>query len=178
MPLIVLLSFFLFRGFVASLLAPLAGGITVLVSFFLLRELASFTSLSIYALNLVTGLSLGLSIDWSLLLLSRYREERAHTDDLRLALRRALPRAGHTIVFSALTVAASLACLLVFPLRFLRSMGYGGIVASTVAMLTRSSSSRPSSGCSGPGSTHCRCRRWRDPAGWPSRAAAGARSVV
>ncbi|HKA27509.1 MAG TPA: MMPL family transporter [Gaiellaceae bacterium] len=135
-PLIVLLSFFLFRGFIASLLAPLAGGITIVVSFFLLRELASVTSLSIYALNLVTGLSLGLSIDWSLLLLSRYREERAQTDDLRLALRRALPRAGHTIVFSALTVAASLACLLVFPLRFLRSMGYGGIVASSVAMLT------------------------------------------
>jgi len=135
-PLIVLLSFFLFRGVVASLLAPLAGGITILVSFFLLRELASVTSLSIYALNLVTGLSLGLSIDWSLLLLSRYREERGRTEDLRLALRRALPRAGHTIVFSALTVAASLACLLVFPLRFLRSMGYGGIVASTVAMLT------------------------------------------
>jgi RND superfamily putative drug exporter len=135
-PLIVLLSFFLFRGFVASLLAPLAGGITILVSFFVLRELASVASLSIYALNLVTGLSLGLSIDWSLLLLSRYREERARTDDLRLALRQALPRAGHTIVFSALTVAASLASLLVFPLRFLRSMGYGGIIASTVAMLT------------------------------------------
>jgi uncharacterized membrane protein YdfJ with MMPL/SSD domain len=135
-PLIVLLSFFLFRGFIASLLAPLAGGITILVSFFLLRELSSLTSLSIYALNLVTGLSLGLSIDWSLLLLSRYREERARTADLRLALQRALRRAGHTIVFSALTVAASLACLLVFPLRFLRSMGYGGIVAATVAMLT------------------------------------------
>jgi uncharacterized membrane protein YdfJ with MMPL/SSD domain len=135
-PLIVLLSFFLFRGFVASLLAPLAGGITIIVSFFLLRELASVTALSIYALNLVTGLSLGLSIDWSLLLLSRYREERGRTDDLRLALRRAIPRAGHTIVFSALTVAASLACLLVFPLRFLRSMGYGGILASMVAMLT------------------------------------------
>jgi uncharacterized membrane protein YdfJ with MMPL/SSD domain len=134
-PLIIVLSFFIFRGFVASLLAPLAGVITVLVSFFLLRELASLTSLSIYALNLVTGLSIGLSIDWSLLLLSRYREERAATDDLRLALRRALLGAGHTILFSAITVAASMATLLVFPLRFLRSMGYGGIVASTVAML-------------------------------------------
>jgi uncharacterized membrane protein YdfJ with MMPL/SSD domain len=134
-PLILVLSFFLFRGFVASLLAPLAGAITVLVSFFLLRELASLTSLSIYALNLVTGLSIGLSIDWSLLLLSRYREERAQTADLRLALRRALVPAGHTIFFSALTVAASMATLLVFPLGFLRSMGYGGIVASTVAML-------------------------------------------
>jgi uncharacterized membrane protein YdfJ with MMPL/SSD domain len=134
-PLILVLSFFLFRGFVASLLAPLAGAITVLVSFFLLRELASLTSLSIYALNLVTGLSIGLSIDWSLLLLSRYREERAKTADLRLALRRALVPAGHTIFFSALTVAASMATLLVFPLGFLRSMGYGGIVASTVAML-------------------------------------------
>jgi RND superfamily putative drug exporter len=134
-PLIVLLSFFLFRGFVASLLAPIAGAITVLVSFFLLRELATVTSLSIYALNLVTGLSIGLSIDWSLLLLSRYREERAKTTDLGLALRRAVVPAGHTIFFSALTVAASMATLLVFPLRFLRSMGYGGIVASTVAML-------------------------------------------
>src|SRR4029450_1955207 len=113
----------------------IAGAITVLVSFFVLRELASITSLSIYALNLVTGLSIGLSIDWSLLLLSRYREERAQTADLQLALRRALIPAGHTILFSALTVAASMATLLVFPLRFLRSMGYGGIVASTVAML-------------------------------------------
>src|SRR6266511_4795950 len=135
-PLIVLFSFFLFRGFVASLLAPIAGGITVVVSFFLLRELASLTSLSIYALNLVTGLSIGLSIDWSLLLLSRYREERAATSDLQLALRRALTHAGPTIVFSALTAAASLATLLVFPLRFLRSMGYGGTIASAVAMLT------------------------------------------
>jgi uncharacterized membrane protein YdfJ with MMPL/SSD domain len=135
-PLIVVLSFFLFRGFVASLLAPLAGLITVIVSFFLLRELASLTPLSIYALNLVTGLSIGLSIDWSLLLLSRYREERAQTPDLQLALRRALVRAGHTILFSAITVAASLATLLVFPLRFLRSMGYGGVVASLVALLT------------------------------------------
>jgi uncharacterized membrane protein YdfJ with MMPL/SSD domain len=134
-PLIVLLSFFLFRGFVASLLAPVAGGFTVIVSFFLLRELASVTSLSIYALNLVTGLSIGLSIDWSLLLLSRYREERAKTEDLQLALRRALVPAGRTIFYSALTVAAALATLLVFPLRFLRSMGYGGVVASAVAML-------------------------------------------
>jgi uncharacterized membrane protein YdfJ with MMPL/SSD domain len=134
-PLIVLLSFFLFRGFLASLLAPITGGITVLVSFFLLRELASLTPLSIYALNLVTGLSIGLSIDWSLLVLSRYREERARTTDLQLALRRTLIRAGHTILFSAVTVAASLATLLVFPLRFLRSMGYGGVVASAVAML-------------------------------------------
>jgi uncharacterized membrane protein YdfJ with MMPL/SSD domain len=134
-PLIVVLSFFLFRGFVASLLAPIAAVLTVIVSFFLLRELASVVSLSIYALNLVTGLSIGLSIDWSLLLLSRYQEERAATDDLRLALRRALVPAGRTIFYSALTVAASLATLLVFPLRFLRSMGYGGIIASAVAML-------------------------------------------
>jgi RND superfamily putative drug exporter len=163
-PLIVLLSFFLFRGLVASLLAPLAGGITILVSFFLLRELASVTSLSIYALNLVTGLSLGLSIDWSLLLLSRYREERTGTDDLRLALRRALPRAGHTIFFSALTVAASMAALLVFPLRFLRSMGYGGIVASTVAMLTALIVLPTVLRLLGPRIDALSLPRWRDPA--------------
>jgi putative drug exporter of the RND superfamily len=162
-PLIVLLSFFLFRGFIASLLAPLAGGITILVSFFLLRELSSLTSLSIYALNLVTGLSLGLSIDWSLLLLSRYREERARTADLRLALQRALRRAGHTIVFSALTVAASLACLLVFPLRFLRSMGYGGIVAATVAMLTALVVLPTVLRLLGPRVDSLTLPRWRDP---------------
>jgi len=135
-PLIVLLSFVIFRGLVASLLAPLAGGITVIVSFFLLREIATVTPLSIYALNLVTGLSIGLSIDWSLLLVYRYREERTRMPDPQLALRHALSRAGHTILYSAATVAASMATLLVFPLRFLRSMGYGGLVASTVAMLT------------------------------------------
>jgi uncharacterized membrane protein YdfJ with MMPL/SSD domain len=162
-PLIVLLSFFLFRGFVASLLAPVAAVITVLVSFFLLRELASAVSLSIYALNLVTGLSIGLSIDWSLLLLSRYREERATTDDLRLALRRALVHAGHTIFYSALTVAASLATLLVFPLRFLRSMGYGGIIASGVAMLAALVVLPALLRVLGPRVDSLTLPRWRDP---------------
>jgi uncharacterized membrane protein YdfJ with MMPL/SSD domain len=162
-PLIVLLSFFLFRGFVASLLAPLAGAVTVLVSFFLLRELAAVTSLSIYALNLVTGLSIGLSIDWSLLLLSRYREERARVEDLRLALRRALVRAGHTILFSALTVAASMATLLVFPLRFLKSMGYGGIVASLVAMLAALVLLPTVLRLLGPRIDALTLARWRDP---------------
>src|SRR5436190_10117946 len=120
-PLIVILSFFIFRGFVASLLAPLAGLITVLTSFFLLRILVELTSVSIYALNLVTGLSVGLSIDWSLLLVSRLREERAREPDYRVALRRALVGVGESILFSALTVAVSMATLLIFPLRFLRS---------------------------------------------------------
>jgi uncharacterized membrane protein YdfJ with MMPL/SSD domain len=162
-PLIMLLSFFIFRGFVASLLAPLAGVITVLVSSFLLRELATVTSLSIYALNLVTGLSIGLSIDWSLLLLSRYREERARVDDLRLALRRALVRAGHTILFSALTVAASMATLLVFPLGFLRSMGYGGIIASLVAMLAALVVLPTVLRLLGPRVDALTLARWRDP---------------
>jgi uncharacterized membrane protein YdfJ with MMPL/SSD domain len=162
-PLLILLSFFLFRGVVASLLAPIAGAITVIVSFFLLRELASVTSLSIYALNLVTGLSIGLSIDWSLLLLSRYREERAKTPDLRLALRRALVPAGRTIFFSAVTVAASLAVLLVFPLRFLGSMGYGGIVASGVAMLVALIVLPTILRLLGPHIDALTLRRWRDP---------------
>jgi RND superfamily putative drug exporter len=162
-PLIVLLSFFTFRGFVASLLAPLAGAITVLVSFFLLRELAAVTPISIYALNLVTGLSIGLSIDWSLLLLSRYREERSRSDDLRMALRRGCMRAGRTIFFSALTVATSMATLLVFPLAFLRSMGYGGIVASVVAMLTALIVLPTVLRLLGPGIDALTLPRWRDP---------------
>src|SRR5512133_2981971 len=170
-PLIVLLSFFIFRGFVASLLAPLAGAMTVLVSFFLLRELASVASLSIYALIPVTGLSIDLSIDWSLLLLSRYREERTKTRDLRLALSRALVPAGRTIFFSAVTVAASLAVLLVFPLRFLGSMGYGGIVVSGVAMLVALVVLPTILRLLGRHIDPLTLRRWRDPQGLavPSR---------
>src|SRR5262249_17320475 len=162
-PLIVVLSFFIFRGFVASLLAPVAGAITVIVSFFLLRGLASIASLSIYALNLVTGLSIGLSIDWSLLLLSRYREERGQTPDLRLALRRAFVPAGRTIFFSAVTVAASMAVLLVFPLRFLRSMGYGGLISSAVAMLVALVVLPTLLRLLGPRIDALAPRRWREP---------------
>ena len=90
------------------------------------------TSLSIYALNLVTGLGLGLAIDWSLFIVSRYREELAVHGPGAKALRETLRTAGRTVLFSSLTVAAALASLLVFPQSFLRSMGLGGMLVSLI----------------------------------------------
>jgi RND superfamily putative drug exporter len=89
--------------------------------------LGSLTDVSIYAINLTTGLGLGLAVDYGLLMVARVREERAAGRDTEGAVARAVETAGRTIVFSATTVAVALAALLVFPLYFLRSFAYAGI---------------------------------------------------
>ena len=86
-----------------------------------------------FAVNLVIALGLGLAIDYSLFIVSRYREELARCGPGAEAMRRTLQTAGRTVLFSALTVAAALAALLVFPLRFLYSMGLGGVLAALIA---------------------------------------------
>ena len=127
-PLLIALSFWVFRGLVAALLPPLVGALTILLSFLGLRLATGVTSLSVFALNLVTGMGLGLSIDWSLLVVSRFREEL--TVSREGAAARTIATAGRTVVFSSLTVAAAMASLLVFPQRFLLSMGVGGVLVS------------------------------------------------
>src|SRR5206468_11627724 len=129
-PLLLALSFWVFRGLVAALLPPLVGGLTILLSFLGLRVATEVVPLSVFALNLVTGMGLGLSIDWSLLVVSRYREELAAGP--RAAVRRTIETAGRTVVFSSLTVAAAMASLLVFPQRFLFSMGVGGVLVAVL----------------------------------------------
>ena len=129
-PLLLVLAFWVFRGLVAALLPPLVGGLTIFLSFLGLRIATEVTSLSVFALNLVTGMGLGLSIDWSLLVVSRYREELAAGE--AGAVRRTILTAGRTVVFSALTVAAAMASLLVFPQRFLFSMGVGGALVALI----------------------------------------------
>ncbi|HKE77697.1 MAG TPA: MMPL family transporter [Solirubrobacteraceae bacterium] len=134
-PLLFLLSLWVFRSLVAALLPPLVGALSIVTTFLLMRFVdSSVTSLSIYALNLVTGIGLGLAIDYSLFIVSRYREELAGGADRTVAIRRTLQTAGRTVFFSSLTVAAALASLLVFPLRFLYSMGIGGLIVALVAM--------------------------------------------
>ena len=91
--------------------------------------------MSIYALNLITGLGLGLAIDYSLFMVSRFREELERGLDTAAALRATMATAGRTVLFSSITVAAALAALLVFPLRFLYSMGVGGLVCALAAAL-------------------------------------------
>ena len=95
--------------------------------------MASFVDLSVFALNLVTGLGLGLAIDYSLFMVSRYREEAAVSGYGATALRRTLQTAGRTILFSSLTVAAAIASLTIFPQRFLSSMGIAGALVALLA---------------------------------------------
>ena len=99
----------------------------------MLRVASEMGSISIFALNLVTGLGLGLAIDYSLFMVSRYREEIARSGPGLAAMRRTMQTAGRTILFSSLTVAGALASLLVFPQRFLYSMGIGGALVALIA---------------------------------------------
>jgi uncharacterized membrane protein YdfJ with MMPL/SSD domain len=132
-PLIFLLSLLFFRSLVAALLPPLLGGVAIVATFFALRIVSGFTDLSVFALNLVSGLGLGLAIDYSLFMVSRYREESAVHGFGSSALRRTLETSGRTILFSSLTVAAAIASLAIFPQRFLYSMGIGGALVAVIA---------------------------------------------
>jgi uncharacterized membrane protein YdfJ with MMPL/SSD domain len=132
-PLIFLLSLLFFRSLVASLLPPLLGGLAILMTFLALRIVSSFADLSVFALNLTTGLGLGLAIDYSLFMVSRYREEAVEHGFGPVALRRALQTSGRTILYSSLTVAAAVASLTIFPQRFLYSMGIAGAFVTLIA---------------------------------------------
>ena len=134
-PFIFLLSLVFFRSLVASLLPPLLGGLAILATFFALRIVSSFTHLSVFALNMVTGLGLGLAIDYSLFMVSRYREESSVYGFNVDSLRRTLVTSGRAIVFSALTVAAAVASLTIFPQLFLRSMGIAGALVALIAAI-------------------------------------------
>jgi uncharacterized membrane protein YdfJ with MMPL/SSD domain len=134
-PLLFLLSLLFFRSLVASVLPLMIGGLAIVGTFLILRLASEFASISIFALNLTTALGLGLAIDYSLFIVSRYREEIAKDGPGLAAMRRVLASAGRTVFFSSLTVAAALASLLVFPQRFLYSMGLGGSLVALFAAL-------------------------------------------
>src|SRR5579872_655045 len=132
-PFIFLLSLLFFRSLVASVLPPLLGGLAIVSTFLALRVVVGFVDLSVFALNLVTGLGLGLAIDYSLFMVSRYREEAAVHGFGAEALRRTLTTAGRTILFSSLTIAGAIASLAVFPQRFLYSMGIAGAIGALIS---------------------------------------------
>jgi uncharacterized membrane protein YdfJ with MMPL/SSD domain len=132
-PLLFLLSLLFFRSLVAAALPLLVGGLAIVGTFLALRFASDLGSVSIFALNLTTGLGLGLAIDYSLFVVSRYREEIAKDGPGLPAMRRTLATAGRTVFFSSLTVAAAMASLLVFPQRFLYSMGLGGAIVAVLA---------------------------------------------
>jgi RND superfamily putative drug exporter len=134
-PLLFLLSLLFFRSLVASVLPLMIGGLAIVGTFLILRIASEVGSISIFALNLTTALGLGLAIDYSLFIVSRYREEIAKSGPGLEAMRRVMATAGRTVFFSSLTVSAALASLLVFPQRFLYSMGLGGALVALFAAL-------------------------------------------
>lgn len=132
-PILFVLSLLFFRSLVAAALPLLIGGLAIVTTMLLLTVASQLGSISIFALNLVTGLGLGLAIDYSLFVVSRYREEIARSGPGLEALRRTMATAGRTVLFSSLTVAGALAALTVFPQRFLYSMGIGGALVALAA---------------------------------------------
>jgi uncharacterized membrane protein YdfJ with MMPL/SSD domain len=134
-PLLFLLSLLFFRSLVAALLPLMIGGLAIVGTFLILRIASELGSISIFALNLTTALGLGLAIDYSLFIVSRYREEIAKRGPGLEAMKRVLATSGRTVFFSSLTVAAAMASLLVFPQRFLYSMGLGGALVALFAAL-------------------------------------------
>jgi len=132
-PILFLLSLWVFRGLIAALLPPLVGGVVIIGSFLFLRGVAELHPVSIFALNLATGMGLGLAIDYSLFMVSRFREEMAGGATPDIAIRTTLRTAGRTVLFSSLTIAAAAGSLTVFKLNFLWSMGVAGIIVALTA---------------------------------------------
>jgi uncharacterized membrane protein YdfJ with MMPL/SSD domain len=135
-PILFLLTLWVFRSLVAALLPIVCGALTILAGLLVLRLVDLVTPVSTYALNIVTGIALGLGLDYSLLLVSRYREELARLGPGPEAVRRTMATAGRTVAFSSVTIAAAIATLAIFPLGFLRSMGIaGGLVAPLAGLI-------------------------------------------
>jgi RND superfamily putative drug exporter len=133
-PFLVALSLLFFRGR-ATLMPVLVGVTTVLGTFLVLSGVNHVYGLSVFALNLVIGLGLGLAVDYTLFLVTRYREELRRRGATPDAIRATMASAGRTVGFSAATVAAALVTLTVFPQGFLKSMGIAGAVVAVVAAL-------------------------------------------
>ncbi|MFI9000904.1 MMPL family transporter [Streptomyces sp. NPDC053541] len=126
-PLVLLLLAFLYRRFSAALLTLGMGLFSVITTLALMRLLTYVTDVSTFAANLTLVMGIGLGVDYSLFVISRFREELAAGHEVAEATSRAVDGAGRTVAFSGLTVIVSLACLMLFPFPFLRSFAYSGI---------------------------------------------------
>ena len=133
-PLLIALSILFFRGR-AALMPVVVGVVTVLGTFLVLTGVNHLYGLSVFALNLVIGMGLGLAVDYTLFLVTRFRQELAAGADVKDAIGTTMARAGQTVIFSAATVACALATLTLFPQGFLKSMGLAGAVTAVVAAL-------------------------------------------
>lgn len=141
-PITLVLLLFVFGSVTAALLPLLVGGFSVFGAFFAIFAITRVTDVSVFSINLVTGLGLGLAIDYSLLIVSRFREELAQRPprpndraQVRAALTATMSTAGRTVMFTGVAVTCALAALLVFPVVFLRSFGFAGIAVVVVSLI-------------------------------------------
>ena len=134
-PLSFLILVWVFGGLVAAALPVAVGGIAILGAMAVLRVISFATDVSIFSLNLAVAMGLALAIDYTLLLLSRYRDERAAGTDPDAALHRTMAAAGRTVLVSALTVALSMAAMVLFPIYALKSFAYAGVAVVAFASI-------------------------------------------
>lgn len=134
-PLNIILLLIVFGAAVAAGLPMVVALGSIAGSFFVLYILTQFTDVSIFALNLITGLGLGLGIDYALLIVNRFREELARTNDVNASIIRTVATAGKTVFSSGVTVALVLASMLLFPQYFLKSFAYAGVSVVLFAVL-------------------------------------------
>jgi RND superfamily putative drug exporter len=138
-PILAILLLIVFRSVIAAGIPLLIGGISIVGTLFVLRMMSLFVDTSVFALNIATALSLGLAVDYALLMVSRYREEIEREGATREAHLRMVTTAGRTAFFSGITVAAALAALAFLPQRFLYSMAVAGasvgLLSAIVAIL-------------------------------------------
>ncbi len=130
-PLSFLVLVWVFGGLLAAALPVAIGGMAIIGALAVLRLVTFATDVSIFALNLATAMGLALAIDYTLLILSRYRDELAAGADRAEAIKRTMTTAGRTVIFSATTVALSMSVMVLFPMHFLKSFAYAGV--ATVA---------------------------------------------
>ena len=134
-PIVLVLLVVVFGGLVAASLPLFVGALAILGAFVLLRGLSAVTDVSIFSINIVTMIGLGLAIDYALFIITRFREELAKGNDVETALTATMATAGRTVAFSGVTVGVAISSLVLFPVMFLRSMAYGGAAAVVVAMI-------------------------------------------
>ena len=135
-PLSFLVLIWVFGGLFAAVLPLAVGVMAILGSLAVLRAVTFFTDVSIFALNLTTAMGLALAIDYTLLMISRYRDELAGGADRVQAVATTMVTAGRTVLFSAVTVALSMAVMVLFPMNFLRSFAYAGVATVAFAALS------------------------------------------
>ena len=132
-----LILLFLFFGSIFGAITPIVIALSsIMLSFLALFALSHFQSISIFAINIVTGLGMGLGIDYALLVVNRYKEEFSKTKDSKEAAYKTLTTAGRTVIYSGFTVALTLLSLLFFPTDFLKSLGIAGAVVVLFTVLS------------------------------------------